>query len=139
MTIPMRIGRRLDSGRSVVGFAFGWSRPSMAGLYYWVRGQGSGARCQENQVLRAENVTHLRAERWLSLRELAGACVGIGRRCFCGVPRFPRLDNAVVVVFNRQRGAAAEADVAHRLVAPGKPKILHLHVLVMNFTFLRPE
>src|ERR1700674_2309393 len=51
MTIPMRIGRRLDSCRSVVGFTFGWIRPSMAGLYYLVRSQVSGLGCQESQAL----------------------------------------------------------------------------------------
>src|SRR6266576_2461904 len=70
---------------------------------------------------------------------LAGAYVGIERGCFRGVPRFPRIDDTVIVVFNRQCGAAAEADIAYRLVAPGKPEILHLNILVMNFTFLCPE
>src|ERR1700693_5761722 len=111
MTIPMRIGRRLDSCRSVVGFMFGWSRPSMAGLYYrrLLINAGEG--------------------------ELPGSRAG--RRC--GFSRFPRIGHTVVVIFNRERGAAAEADVTYGLVAPGKPEILHLHVFVMNFTFLRPS
>src|ERR1035437_3686990 len=47
--------------------------------------------------------------------------------------------NAVVFVLNRQRGAPAQPNIAYRLVAPGKPEILHLHVLVTNFALLRPE
>src|SRR5260370_443913 len=63
----------------------------------------------------------------------------VGRRCFRGVPRCPRIGNPVVLVFNRQSGAPAEPDVAYRLVASWKPEILHLHIFVMNFVFLRPE
>src|SRR5271165_3193329 len=124
MTIPMIIGRRLDSCGSVVGFSPDSIRPSMAGLYR-LRSQVSGRRSQKNRIVGCEANIFL-------------ARSGDRRGCF-RFPGLPRIQDVVVAVFNRQRGAPAETNIADGLVATRKPEAFHLHVLVMDLAFLRPE
>src|SRR5271165_639603 len=66
---------------------------------------------------------------------LAGLAVARARRS-C---RFTSVDDAVILVFDRQRGAPAQPDVTHRFVPRWQPEALYFCVFVMDLALLRPK